>query len=66
MDLLWGEVISYLTHCPDDLVDEGLAFARLQRYKMPSALVSDFDESIARHVLDTFPIISINWLVNNL
>lgn len=53
MDLLRTQIDRDLTEGAYDLFDEGLAFPRLQSYKMTLALVCDLDECITSHILDT-------------
>jgi hypothetical protein len=36
---------------PEDVIDKGLGLARLLHDKVPPALLRDFDERVARHVL---------------
>ena len=54
MHLLGSQVDRDLPQSSNDLVDEGLVLSSLQSYKVALALVSDFDECIASHVLDTY------------
>jgi hypothetical protein len=53
VNLLRREIAGNLGEVPDDLLDERLVLARLERDKVAPALLGDLDEGIARHVLNT-------------
>ena len=54
MYLVWFQVADDAVDVGQDLVDERLRFAQLNGDEVASAFLSDFDECIARHVLNTF------------
>ena len=54
VNLLRGQIVGDLAHRPNDFVNERLMLSWLQGYKVTPALVGNFDECIACHVLDTF------------
>jgi hypothetical protein len=56
--LLGSQVTSDLAKVSNDLLNKGLILARLESDKVPPALFGDLDESIARHVLHTWKIVS--------
>jgi hypothetical protein len=51
--LLRRQVHRYSVQCSQDFVDERLVLSSLLHDKVPSTLLSDFDERIASHVLNT-------------
>ena len=53
VNLLRSQVASDLAEVPDDLLNEWLRLARLERNKVAPARLGNLDESIAGHVLDT-------------
>jgi hypothetical protein len=58
VDLLRREIACNLPHRSHDLFNKWLGFARLQSYKMTLALVRDFNERIASHILDTWEMLA--------
>lgn len=54
MDLLRREVDRYPVKRPQDLIDERLVLARLLHDEMPPTLLRNLNESVARHVLNTY------------
>jgi hypothetical protein len=56
VNLLRGKVDGDRRKLSENFVDERLAFLSLQHDEVTSAFLSDLDERVARHVLDTYSI----------
>ena len=54
MNLLWCKIHRNTLQIPHNLVNEGFVLAWLMSNEVAFALSSDFNESVASHVLDTY------------
>ena len=60
-NLLWCKIDSDAVQGPEYFIDERLVLSGLLHDKMASTLLSDFDEGVTSHILNTWKSALLRW-----